>query len=131
MSLAVCPCGSGQSYLHCCGQYHSGAAFPATAEALMRSRYTAYTQANISYIQATMTGPAAENFDAQDAEQWASSVKWKRLKIVATDAHPTDPDTAYVKFRAFYIAQGKLCELIELSEFKRIAGKWYYYRNAS
>ena len=37
-----CPCGSGLDYGLCCGQYISGAKDAPTAEALMRSRYTAY-----------------------------------------------------------------------------------------
>ncbi|MET0935854.1 MAG: YchJ family metal-binding protein, partial [Luteibacter sp.] len=36
-----CPCGSGGSYSSCCGRWHAGEAAP-SAEALMRSRYSAY-----------------------------------------------------------------------------------------
>ena len=39
---AACPCG-GASYASCCGPYIAGDALPPTAEALMRSRYTAFT----------------------------------------------------------------------------------------
>ena len=41
-----CLCGSGIDYQHCCGFYHSGEKIPETAEALMRSRYTAYSLRN-------------------------------------------------------------------------------------
>jgi hypothetical protein len=38
---AACPCGSGGLYKACCGRFHEGSAVPATAEELMRSRYSA------------------------------------------------------------------------------------------
>ena len=49
---ALCPCG-GPNLSTCCGPYIAGAAIPDTAEALMRSRYTAYTQRNEAYLRAT------------------------------------------------------------------------------
>lgn len=56
-----CPCGSKISYSSCCGLYHSAKAIAPTPEALMRSRYTAYTQANFDYIKATMRGKLLKN----------------------------------------------------------------------
>lgn len=47
-----CPCG-GPSLDTCCGPYLAGRAVPQTAEQLMRSRYTAYTQGNEAYLRAT------------------------------------------------------------------------------
>ena len=40
----------------------------------MRSRYVAYSQARIEYIQATMRERALLGFDAQEAKEWALSV---------------------------------------------------------
>lgn len=121
----LCPCGSGLIEDHCCGQYISGQRIPATAEALMRSRYTAYTQANISYIQATMREKAAENFDPAEAMQWAKTAKWRRLKVIRTFSDST-PGLAYVEFMAHYISAGIPQKLIETSVFKQIDGRWYY-----
>ena len=42
MRAMPCYCGNETEYEHCCGPYLSGAAKPDAAEALMRSRYTAY-----------------------------------------------------------------------------------------
>ncbi|MDR0401008.1 MAG: SEC-C domain-containing protein [Treponema sp.] len=39
--MSSCPCLSGLPYEECCGPYISSAENPPTAEALMRSRYTA------------------------------------------------------------------------------------------
>lgn len=43
-----CPCGSQIEYKSCCGVYHQGARVAPTPEALMRSRYTAYSLGNIA-----------------------------------------------------------------------------------
>ena len=40
--LTLCPCGSGQAIAECCGRYLDGGEAVPTAEALMRSRYTAF-----------------------------------------------------------------------------------------
>ncbi len=124
----LCPCGSARMYDSCCGSYISGELIPPTAEALMRSRYTAYTQANITYIQATMREEAAENFDPIGAEQWARAAKWKWLRVVRTFPHASDEQYYYVEFIAYYILQGQPQKITEISEFKRIAGRWYYTR---
>ncbi len=39
----LCPCGSNKPYTDCCARYVEGNKHAPTAEALMRSRYTAYT----------------------------------------------------------------------------------------
>ncbi|MGE4560780.1 MAG: SEC-C metal-binding domain-containing protein, partial [Desulfobulbus sp.] len=44
---ALCPCESGLPFATCCRPLLSGEQQAATAEALMRSRYTAYTRAAI------------------------------------------------------------------------------------
>ena len=67
-----CPCGTGKKYLDCCGLFIRGHKRPTTPEALMRSRYSAYTQNRIEYIARTMKAPANHNFDMEAARQWAS-----------------------------------------------------------
>ncbi len=124
-SNADCPCDSHDSYEHCCGRYISGQENPPTAKSLMRSRYTAYTQANIAYIQKTMRDKAAEQFDPISAETWAKTVKWKRLKVIRAFPGPSN-QIAYVEFIAHYLFEGKAQKLSEISEFKQIDGRWYY-----
>ncbi|MCS5574781.1 MAG: SEC-C metal-binding domain-containing protein, partial [Pseudomonadales bacterium] len=43
-NYGLCPCESGQIYDKCCGLFLAGMGFAPTAEALMRSRYTAYVE---------------------------------------------------------------------------------------
>lgn len=125
-SALLCPCDSKKYYDQCCGPFVSGNALPPTAEALMRSRYTAYTQANIRYIQETMRGNAAVGFDPEQALEWAQAAKWKRLKVLNGYPHESDKDRYYVEFTAYYIWDGKPQSFTEVSEFQKIADKWYY-----
>jgi SEC-C motif domain protein len=122
----LCPCGSEKSYALCCGRYISGQCVAPTPEALMRSRYTAYSQANITYIQATMRDRAAEGYNPLDAANWAKTAVWKGLQVLRAFSHPQDPDLAYVAFVARYTYQNVPQEIIEISEFKRYADVWYY-----
>lgn len=89
----------------------------------MRSRYTAYTQANIAYIQATMCKKAAEGFDAVTAYAWAKSVHWKRLQVVMSSQQG---DLGQVEFKAYFDQNHEQHLLHEISAFERIGGKWFY-----
>ncbi len=124
----LCPCGSGKIYDSCCSDYISGRLIPQTAEALMRSRYTAYTQANISYIQATMRETALENFNPAAAEQWAKAARWKWLRVIRAFPHASDEQYSYVEFLAYYILHGTPQKIAEVSEFKKIGERWFYIR---
>jgi SEC-C motif-containing protein len=59
-----CPCGSDKSQETCCDPFITGKALPNTAEKLMRSRYTAYTRADIDYLKKTMVPESRKGFDA-------------------------------------------------------------------
>ena len=62
--MDACNCGSGRPYDACCGPYLAGWEAPPTAEALMRSRFTAYARADADYILATSGGEAAAGSSA-------------------------------------------------------------------
>lgn len=89
----------------------------------MRSRYTAYTQANISYIIQTMKSPASDNFDALEARKWARRVKWKKLIVLNCSVQDA---IGYVEFRAYYSYEQQAQILHELSEFHLIDDVWFY-----
>ena len=84
--MKPCPCGSGKLFMRCCKPYLTGKAIPETAEQLMRSRYTAYSRADIDYIQSTMRGKALKDFNPPEAKAWAENIKWKHLKITNATA---------------------------------------------
>ncbi len=118
-----CPCGSGRPYTDCCGRWHAGAPAP-TAEALMRSRYSAYVLRRNDYLLATWhatTRPAAETL----AESEDDGVpRWLGLEVKRHAA--TGDDRAVVEFVARYRAGGRGHRLHETSRFVREDGRWYY-----
>ncbi|GAA5169079.1 YchJ family protein [Viridibacterium curvum] len=113
-----CPCGS-VSYADCCGRYHAGDAAP-SAEALMRSRYSAYVLRLSPYLMATWhpdTRPASLDLD-EDACQWIG------LQVLS---HARQDDSrATVAFVARYRINGRAHRLSELSRFVRQDGRWLY-----
>jgi SEC-C motif-containing protein len=114
-----CHCGSALAGNACCARWHGGEPAP-TAEALMRSRYTAFVIRNESYLLATWHSsarPTSIDFNRQQ--------KWLGLKIV--EAKVTGADTAEVEFIARYrIGGGSAARLHERSRFVKEGGRWYY-----
>jgi SEC-C motif domain protein len=119
---AACPCQSGRPYVRCCAPAHRHEAISQTAEALMRSRYSAYVLADSAYLLATWhasTRPPALDFDD------AASTRWLGLEVkrhVVNDAaHAT------VEFVARYKVGGAAAvRLHEISRFVCEDGRWYY-----
>ncbi|MEW2544518.1 YchJ family metal-binding protein [Streptomyces sp. NPDC047002] len=118
---APCPCGLPAPYDACCGPFHRGAAVPPTAEALMRSRYSAFAVRDEPYLLRTWaaaTRPAALGLDA--------ATRWTGLEITATTGGTAFHTRGTVAFRAHYTASGAPGVLGELSRFAREQGRWVY-----
>lgn len=122
-SLSLCPCCSNQNYAQCCGIYINAFSKPDTPEKLMRSRYTAYTQANIDYIKKTMKSPALNYFDAESAKQWAVAIQWLGLEVINSTI---EKGKGYVEFIAHMKEKNKKKYIHEISEFHQFDGQWYY-----
>jgi len=119
-----CPCGFERDYAQCCKPYLIGQATPTTPESLMRSRYTAYTMADIAYIEKTQRGKAAEGFHAIDAFVWAKRVTWTKLEVL--HASLKKPQKGTVEFIATFVDAGAMQSMHEKSEFIKKAGQWFY-----
>ncbi|ASU36932.1 hypothetical protein hmeg3_00595 [Herbaspirillum sp. meg3] len=125
----ACPCGKG-IYAVCCGRFISGAAVPATAEQLMRSRYTAFSLREEDYLRSTWH-PDTLPDEPITAE---SDVKWIGLDVIK-HKHVNDADEATVEFVARFKVGGRAHRLHEVSSFVRqpdAAGvaRWYYVDGA-
>jgi len=115
---SACPCG-GADYASCCGRYHRGEAVPPTAEALMRSRYSAYVLGDLEWLRRTWhpsTRPA--DLAADPATRWLG---------LTVKSHAQQDDThATVEFVARYKVGGRAWRLHERSRFVREDGNWQY-----
>lgn len=125
-NLQQCPCGGKPEYIQCCGQFISGEAIPQTPEQLMRSRYTAYTIANVDYIQSTMLDDALKSFDRKESLNWAKNSKWIGLKILSAPEITSTDQEGNVEFVASYIQNHQVQHLREHSKFKKQDGRWYF-----
>ena len=121
--MALCPCCSEKKYVDCYGRFIEGKQPPGSAEELMRSRYTAYTQANVDYIERTMKSPALDRFDKENAREWAARVEWLKLEVVNSFQHNL---RGFVEFAAHYKENNKRHVIVENSEFHQIDGHWFY-----
>ncbi|MFF9774743.1 YchJ family protein [Streptomyces sp. NPDC013978] len=116
-SPRTCPCGLPEAYEACCGRYHSGSAAAPTAEALMRSRYSAFVMRDEGYLLRSWhprTRPAEVAFDA--------TMRWTGLEILDTRDGTSFHTTGTVTFRASFRGGS----LHERSRFERVDGAWVY-----
>jgi SEC-C motif-containing protein len=122
-----CYCCSGKNFADCCQPYISGIAKPATAEALMRSRYSAYATGAVEYILRS-THPSVRKFhDAESIENWAKSSVWQKLEIVSTDKGDVKDKQGTVEFKAYFLdADGQPQIHHEGSNFTKELGKWFF-----
>jgi SEC-C motif-containing protein len=116
-----CPCGSGETYPACCGRFHRATAVPATAEVLMRSRYSAFAVGDAAYLHDTWdVSSRPTEIELDDAISWTS------LEIIDTvRGGPFDVE-GVVEFRAHYRSPRGRGDRHERSRFAKQAGRWVY-----
>lgn len=114
-----CPCGGPRPYAACCGPLHAGAPAP-DAEALMRSRYSAYVRGLAGYLRATW---APETCPA-DLDPGPPGLKWLGLEV--RRHRRVDATHAEVEFVARSKLAGRAHRLHETSRFEQRDGRWLY-----
>jgi SEC-C motif-containing protein len=121
-TTSTCPCGSGLAYAGCCGRFHAGALRlqAPSAEALMRSRYSAYVLGLHEYLLATWH-PSTRP-DVLDPH--SPGLRWLGLDVRGHTLQ--DADHATVDFVARSKLGGRAQRMHELSRFVREAGRWFY-----
>ncbi|MGP3948094.1 YchJ family protein [Streptomyces sp. 7N604] len=120
-ATSPCPCGRAAAYGDCCGRLHAGEAAAPTAEALMRSRYSAFAVQDEAYLLRTWhpgTRPPGVGFEP--------GMRWLGLEILETTEGSAFHTTGTVTFRARYTHRGRPGELHEKSRFVRHDGAWVY-----
>jgi len=120
MNPKNCPCGTGLLYKDCCEPYHLKVKTAATAEALMRSRYSAFVVADGDYLFETTHLSKRKRNSKVDYQKSAKGIKWLKLEIVSAEFDK-------VEFKAFYLNNKFGTEVLhEKSNFKLENNKWYY-----
>lgn len=121
--MTDCPCGMRKPMIDCCGLFIVNG-FPApTAEALMRSRYTAYTLADTVYLQKTSS---TGFFNDAATRKWSTQVTWLGLEVLSVTAGTQNDDTGEVTYIARYRENGQERNISEQALFGKINCEWRY-----
>lgn len=125
--MAVCPCCSGVEFALCCEPFLTGAAVPATAEQVMRARYTAYTRADIPFLMNTLHPENRDEGDEESARTWAKESEWLGLEILGTQLGGPGDEQGLVEFLAnFRDKTGQAHTHHERSLFLKVDGRWLF-----
>lgn len=121
-----CPCTSGASYDECCGPILRGDRAAATAEALMRARYTAYAQGEIDFIVDSHDPETADEVDREASGNWSRKAEWLGMEIASSEDGGADDERGVVEFIARYRLEGADLAHHERAQFRRRHGQWFY-----
>jgi SEC-C motif-containing protein len=124
--MEICPCGSGRDYADCCEPLIQGARAAETAEALMRSRYSAYVTNQIDYIYETTHDSQRSKFNRAESQAWSRNTEWQSLEILRSEAGGSGDDSGVVEFIARYREKGKAVQHHEVADFVKEEGRWYF-----
>ncbi|MFF1816809.1 YchJ family protein [Kribbella sp. NPDC058245] len=112
-----CPCGLPATYADCCGALHNGTRTAATAEQLMRSRYSAFVVGDTAYLLRTW-----HSTTRPPQLELSPNIRWTGLEILSTTDGTPFHTEGTVSFRARYAGGAQQ----ENSHFTREAGEWKY-----
>lgn len=116
-----CPCGAGQAYDDCCGRFHRGEASPPTADALMRSRYSAFAVGNVGYLWETWH-PRTRPVQVILPE----GGRWTGLDVLSRSGGGVFDTDGTVEFEAHYEIAGQIGIERQNSKFVRENRRWLY-----
>jgi len=122
-----CPCDPSKKYSDCCQKAHQNILSVTSAEALMRSRYSAFVLANITYLQRShhsSTRPSKREKTA--IEKWTKSVDWLKLDVLTITESTVADNTGTVEFKAFFMENGAINVIHENSKFCKENKHWVY-----
>jgi|UPI0004911298 SEC-C motif-containing protein len=120
-----CCCGRAQPYDACCGRFLDAGAYPRDPETLMRSRFTAYRLKRLGYLIKTWHSQTCPALTAEHLE----GTDWQQLDVIRSKA---GLKKGWVEFIAHYAeeqrqGQSNPEQLREISEFRKVKGRWVYY----
>lgn len=117
----TCPCNSHKPYTECCGPLLSGIRLADTAEALMRSRYSAYVVRDIAYLLRSWH-PSTR----PDKIDPVAIPAWYELIIIHTEKGQETDNEGVVEFQAAAFSQKSILRLHEVSRFVKENNQWFY-----
>lgn len=123
--MTDCPCGSAKPYADCCEPVIRGERTAATAEELMRARYSAYAKAEVDFLRSSLHPDHRADFDEQSSRQWAEQSEWQGLEVIGSEAGGTEDMEGTVEFVALFSQKGVPQRHHERATFRKAEGSWY------
>jgi len=121
--MTDCPCGSGKSYGSCCEPLITGKKKAASAEELLRSRYSAFAKGAVSYIVETTHPRNRAMLNEEETRRWAATSQWEKFELIGQ--HEAD-DKTEIEFVATYTQKGNHNRHHEIATFSKEGGRWYF-----
>lgn len=121
-----CPCGSNKPFMLCCQPALEGYKPAVTAEALMRSRYTAFAIGSVDYLIQTTATEHRNPADKAIIGEQIKATTWLGLEIVDKKRGSRSDETGIVEFIAHFASEGETAALHERSRFRKENGLWVY-----
>ncbi len=125
--MEACPCGSKKGYGECCEPLIQGDKIADTAQALMRSRYSAHVKSENDYLFDTTHPDKREGYDREGIAQWSKKAEWQSLEILNIEDGGPEDTKGVVEFVARYREKTKPVKHHEIAEFVKEDGRWYFY----
>ncbi len=122
----LCPCGSGLAFEACCENFLLEKAKPPTAQALMRSRYSAYAMGAVDYLFKTSGPKVRKEFDAENTKKWSESAEWPGIEILNEQGGGEADESAILEFIAHYSVNGTTFDHHESATFAKKNGGWIF-----
>ena len=139
-SDAKCFCGSQRLYKRCCEPYLTGVKAAPTAEALMRSRYSAFCSGNIDYLVKTHHPDYRSTKENDSLALSVRKTQWLNLIVLSAKKGQRKDSQGTVEFVAAYrdraatplgvmatnATNNRIQQMHERSRFKKESGTWFY-----
>lgn len=118
--MSGCYCGNSGSFQDCCEPYIKGIKNAPNAEALMRSRYSAFATGAADYLVNTTHISKRKLHNKSDILTWSQANKWLKLEVLTSTENT-------VTFKAYFLDENLKAQVhYEHPNFKIENGKWFY-----
>ncbi|MFT7350325.1 MAG: SEC-C motif-containing protein [Flavobacterium sp.] len=118
--MLICPCGNHLSFDECCHPIIDGTIKAATAEKLMRARYSAYSIGAVDFLLKSTHKSTRKLHNKEEVKRWSENNNWLQLEIL-------DATEKTVTFKAHFEDFHKEHQIhYEKSHFVFENTSWYY-----
>ncbi|WP_096085762.1 YchJ family protein [Agaribacterium haliotis] len=125
MQKQLCPCGSQLPYATCCEVLHLKPEQAATAEALMRSRFSAFYLNKAAYLVETLHPSKRADDEYEQVRRSIANTQWLSLRILKASSKSVE-FVAFYRARAEHSSPINFAQLHEQSNFVFEHQRWFY-----